>query len=417
MRMTSGVPFGASARTYAPLAAFVGRGEHVAGCLAVAAREHGDVLAGERESGGAGVAAEQLEPHDRRLVGVRGAHDGEVRDGAQRRELLDRLVGGAVLAEGDGVVRPHVDRRDVHQRRDAHRRAHVVAEDQERAAEGAGRAVQHDAVDDRAHRVLADAEVQHAAVAVARPFVGRPLGRDERLRRLDGGEVRLREVGRAAPQLGELRGEGVDHGAGCGAGRDLLAGLEAGQRRRRCPRAARAPGGGRTAPCAPGSPRPTRRTRSCHAARSVGAAVVQACGCARARPRARRRSSPGSQPSTFLVAASSSPPRAEPWILPVFCLPGEGQPMIVFSTMIEGLDGLGLGRLDRGVELGDVFDVLAGLLPVDGLHVPAIRLVARRDVLGEGDVGVVLDRDLVGVVDRRRGCRAPGGRRARMPRR
>ena len=38
------------------------------------------------------------------------------------------------------------------------------------------------------------------------------------------------------------------------------------------------------------------------------------------------------------MAASSAAPRAEPWILPVFCLPGLGQPMIVFRMMIEGLD-------------------------------------------------------------------------------
>ena len=39
--------------------------------------------------------------------------------------------------------------------------------------------------------------------------------------------------------------------------------------------------------------------------------------------------------------------------------------------------------------------------PVDGLDVPAVGLVARADVLGERDVGVVLDRDPVGVVDHR----------------
>jgi hypothetical protein len=64
------------------------------------------------------------------------------------------------------------------------------------------------------------------------------------------------------------------------------------------------------------------------------------------------------------------------------------------------LVGLALGGLDRGVQLGDVLDVLAGLLPVDRLDLPAVGLVALRDVLGEGDVGVVLDRDLVRVVDR-----------------
>jgi hypothetical protein len=61
---------------------------------------------------------------------------------------------------------------------------------------------------------------------------------------------------------------------------------------------------------------------------------------------------------------------------------------------------LGLRGLDRVVERGDVLDVLSGLLPVDHLHMPVVGLVAGLHVLGEGDVGVVLDRDLVAVVDR-----------------
>ena len=74
--------------------------------------------------------------------------------------------------------------------------------------------------------------------------------------------------------------------------------------------------------------------------------------------------------------------------------------MIVRRMISEGLDGLALRGLERGVQLGGVLDVLAGLLPVHDLHVPAVGLVALRDVLGEGDVRVVLDRDLVRVVDR-----------------
>ena len=55
--------------------------------------------------------------------------------------------------------------------------------------------------------------------------------------------------------------------------------------------------------------------------------------------------------------------------------------------------GLGLGGGERGVDGGEVLAV------VDVLHVPAVGLVALADVLGEGDVRVVLDGDLVVVVD------------------
>jgi len=54
--------------------------------------------------------------------------------------------------------------------------------------------------------------------------------------------------------------------------------------------------------------------------------------------------------------------------------------------------------------------VVAGVGPVDGLDVPAIRLVALGDVLAEGDVGVALDGDLVGVVDDRQVAQLLGAR-------
>ena len=232
-----------------------------------------------------------------------------------------------------------------------------------------------------------------------RPLVRGPLRRDERLRRLDRREVRLGEVGRAAPQLGQHLGERVDDRAGCGAGRHFLARLERPAARPRRRRAVRPPRDGRTAPCARGSPRPTRRSAPA-TPRATPRRARAGRGCARARRRRPTKDCSGSKPRTFLVAASSSPPRAEPWILPVFCLPGDGPADDRAEDDQRRLVGLALGRLDRGVQLGDVLDVLAGLLPVHDLHVPAVGLVARRDVLGEGDVRVVLDRDLVGVVDR-----------------
>ena len=54
----------------------------------------------------------------------------------------------------------------------------------------------------------------------------------------------------------------------------------------------------------------------------------------------------------------------------------------------------GLGVLDR---LADRVEV--GVAVGDVLRVPAERVEARRDVLGERDVGVAVDRDLVVVVE------------------
>ena len=100
-----------------------------------------------------------------------------------------------------------------------------------------------------------------------------------------------------------------------------------------------------------------------------------------------------------MVALTSASPSAEPCAAPVFCLFGAGQPMIVRSTMNDGLSGDGLGGLDRVVQRLDVLLVAAFGHPGDVLHVPAVGLVAGADVLGLGDDRVVLDRDVVVVVD------------------
>ena len=107
--------------------------------------------------------------------------------------------------------------------------AHVVAEREERAAVRAGRPVQRDAGQDRAHRVLADAEVQRAAVLVAGELVRRAVRGQEGRLALHRRVVRAGEVGRAAPQLGQHRCERREDLAGRGAGRDGLAGREDGQ--------------------------------------------------------------------------------------------------------------------------------------------------------------------------------------------
>ena len=150
------------------------------------------------------------------------------RPGMARRdgELLDGLVGGAVLAQADRVVRPDVQRRHAHEGAEPDRGALVVGEDQERAGERPGPPVQGDAVHDRGGGVLADAEVQHPAVGVALPRRGGPGRRDERGRALDRGVVRLGEVRGAAPEFGHDRADRVQDLPGRGPGGDVLAGFE-----------------------------------------------------------------------------------------------------------------------------------------------------------------------------------------------
>jgi hypothetical protein len=62
--------------------------------------------------------------------------------------------------------------------------------------------------------------------------------------------------------------------------------------------------------------------------------------------------------------------------------------------------GFGARGVDRVEQRVDVLDVVAGGAPVDGLGVPSVGVVPGGDVLAERHVGVVLDRDAVGVVER-----------------
>ena len=174
------------------------------------------VLAGEHERGGA-VAGQRADPCRGRFLAVRRAEHLHVGDGAQRDQLLDRLVRRPVLADADGVVGEDIGDGQVHERGEAHRVLHVIGEDEEGRAIGAQAAVQLDAVGDRRHRVFADAEVDVAPGIVLRGEVGalfhvRLIGR--------------RQVGRAADQVGDAVGELVQHRGARAAGRVRLGEVE-----------------------------------------------------------------------------------------------------------------------------------------------------------------------------------------------
>ena len=196
------------------LAEHVGALEH-----ALAARgdrdgvEGGDVLPGEDQGDRSVLAGDRVREGGGRFFGVAGADHVEVRDAAQRAHGLDRLVGRAVFADADGVVREDVERLELGEGRHADRGAEVVGERQERRAGALEDAVVGDAVEDGAHDVLTDAEVEVAS--------GR--GRDVEVADvLDVVLGRAVEVGRSGEHEGRGLGDGVDARLAGDAGRERV---------------------------------------------------------------------------------------------------------------------------------------------------------------------------------------------------
>ena len=127
--------------------------------------------------------------------------------------MLDGLVGGAVLAHADGIVREHVHHVEAHQGGHAHGVLHVIAKHEEGGAIGAQAAVQLQAVANGGHGMLAHAKVQVRAGGV--------LG-GEIAAALHFGLVRGGQVGAAADQVRHARGQAVDDLAAGIAGGGLL---------------------------------------------------------------------------------------------------------------------------------------------------------------------------------------------------
>ena len=145
------------------------------GLAELVAVEHRQVLPRQDERGGALEVLDDEAPGLGRLRRVRRAQHDEARDRPERREVLDRLVGRAVLAQRDGVVRPDPRDRQARERREAHGAAHVVGELQERRpVRTHDAAVGGQAVHRAAHAVLAHAEEHVAARVVAGEPGSRP---------------------------------------------------------------------------------------------------------------------------------------------------------------------------------------------------------------------------------------------------
>ena len=128
-------------------------------------------------------------------------------------------MGRAVLADSDGIVGENEGRRQLGQRGEADRRADVIGEDAEGRTAGAEDTVVGDAVADRAHGVLADAEPDITAERV--------LGGEIAL----AGEIVFRgteEIGAAGEELRHGLGHVIDHLAARRAGSVLVVGRERG---------------------------------------------------------------------------------------------------------------------------------------------------------------------------------------------
>src|SRR6266850_4625046 len=104
------------------------------------------------------------------FVGVTGTKDEHIGHRAESSELLDWLVGRAVFADADGIVREDEERWNFHESGETHAGAHVVAEIEKGGGEAA-QAGEGEAVDGGAHAMFANAEVDVAALV----FVGEEI--------------------------------------------------------------------------------------------------------------------------------------------------------------------------------------------------------------------------------------------------
>ena len=333
---------------------------------------------------GLAVQAHQDPPRLDDFVRVGGPEHQQARHGAERGELLDRLVGRPVLADADRVVREDVHDGDLHQRREPDRPSRVVGEDQEARPVRAQLRQRH-AVRDRGRRVLADPEVEVASAAALGLEVARAVERQVRLRR-------RRQVGRAADDPRHCLRDGVEHPARRVAARETL--LVGGERRQRA--------------------LPARRELAAlDALELVGQVrVLRAVLLEHGVP----------------YVARLAPARADAGCEVVVHAVGDEEVLVLGHAeeplrRLAALDPERLAvRLRRVLDRRAVTDVavdedqrralVLGLERVerprdrvevvrvgDGRDVPAVRHEPGRDILGERDVGVPLDRHAVGVVD------------------
>ena len=95
--------------------------------------------------------------------------DIEIRYKPQRHDLFNRLVGGPIFTNADGIMRHNIRNAGFLKRRQTNGSAAIIREDQERSAIRNNATMQRHAVHGRRHRMLAHAVMDIAAV----PALGR----------------------------------------------------------------------------------------------------------------------------------------------------------------------------------------------------------------------------------------------------
>ena len=159
------------------------------------------ILARKHQTGWAIGAFDRRAPRRRGFDRVAGAPYVVVRDVAQRGEMFDRLMGGAVFAQADGIMGVDVYRACARQRAHPHGVTRIVAEHQKGRVVRQKTAVQGKAVADRGHREFAHAEINVIRVGVCA---------GDRFAAFPQGQIGMREIRGAADQLGQMRREGFD---------------------------------------------------------------------------------------------------------------------------------------------------------------------------------------------------------------
>ena len=346
-----------------------GRLAHAIG-LANLCRER---LAGEDECGRPVRPVHGGAPRLDRFGGIGGSQRHHARDGAQHRQLLDRLVGRTVFAESDGVMGEDVGHREPHQCRQAHRRLAVVEEDEERRAIRAESAVHGDAVERRRHAVFANAPVHSRAGGV----------RVEDLADLDVRAVAAAEISRTAHQRGDRPGDGGERLLGCLARGERI-GREVGE--------PGIPARGKFT----GDPGPEDgRVGMPGEAGSPGR--LERIALRRQRPHLRVRLRGDVEGFRWPVQDRLGPGDL---LGPEWCAVGRGGVLLGRCRRADDRPEANqrrLRRLRRGVGEGGV-DRLEVVAVIDMQHAPAEGAVALLDIIGERDLGVAVDGDVVVVV-------------------